>query len=341
MAALAWALYPAKSGVAQEEGKYVGSEVCATCHSALTKEWALTTHRPTLFNKDAALKGCESCHGPGGAHAEEGDPEKIIRFAQLRPDQAAAICAKCHNGEHVALWKSSVHARAKLSCRSCHDIHSPDSPTLLKRIQNGKLDLQTLTQSIEQVQLLENTTAPGSKERDEAELRLAKLRAEEKTLRDELKGAETAYKRTAEPYVCYSCHKTQQVQTNMATHHPIPENKMRCSDCHNPHGGPNGMLKEESVNETCFRCHAEKLGPFTFEHPPVGEDCTICHNPHGSPNNNMLIQREPFVCLKCHAGPHSRSNTLGSPASIPQYYNQCTDCHAQVHGSDEHAALHY
>ncbi len=339
--------------MAQEEPKYVGSQVCATCHTDTTKQWALTVHRATLFNKDAQLKGCEACHGPGGAHVEEGDPSKIIRFKNLSQEQITANCAKCHHNEHVTLWKSSTHARAKLTCITCHDPHTQDSTTMLKSIQNGKLDLEGLTRSIQQVQLDVNQSAVGSKEREAADEKLAGLREQEKTLRDQLKGAETAYKRVAEPYLCYNCHKTQQVQSNMATHHPIPENKMTCSDCHNPHGGPYRMLRDESVNETCYRCHAEKLGPFTFEHPPVTEDCTICHNPHGAPNDYMLVQREPFVCLKCHPGPHSRPvrgipgtpaagvPALGSPATIPQYYNQCTDCHTQPHGSDEHSALHY
>lgn len=338
---VAWMCYPGSRGIAQGEAEYVGSQICATCHPDMTKEWALTVHRPTLFNKDASLKGCESCHGPGGPHVEEGDPEKIIQFDKLKPDQITAICMKCHSGQHVTEWKSSMHARAKLSCLNCHAAHNPESGTLLKHIENGKQDLEGLTREIEQLQLEVNTAAVGSKEKSSAEERLRGLREKEDTLRARVKGAETAYKRTAEPYVCYNCHKTQQVQSNMASHHPIPENKMRCSDCHNPHGGPYGMLTEDSVNETCFRCHAEKLGPFTFEHPPVAEDCTICHNPHGAPNDNMLTQREPFVCQKCHAGPHSRSNTLGSPATIPQYYNECTDCHTQIHGSDEHAPLHY
>jgi DmsE family decaheme c-type cytochrome len=112
------------------------------------------------------------------------------------------------------------------------------------------------------------------------------------------------------------------------------------------------MLNAESVNETCFPCHAEKEGPFTFDHPPASENCTICHNPHGSVQNYLLVQSLPFLCLKCHAGPHSRPVSvpgvpapgipaLASPATLSQYYTQCTDCHSQPHGSDEHGALHY
>ena len=33
------------------------------------------------------------------------------------------------------------------------------------------------------------------------------------------------------------------------------------------------MLKEASVNDNCYKCHAEKRGPFLWEHPPVRENC--------------------------------------------------------------------
>ena len=40
----------------------------------------------------------------------------------------------------------------------------------------------------------------------------------------------------AQPQVCYTCHKQQRADANKPSHHPIPEGKMTCSDCHNTHG---------------------------------------------------------------------------------------------------------
>lgn len=61
---------------AQEKPKYVGPEVCSTCHADVYKRWQFTSHRRTLFNTDPAKKGCEACHGPGGDHvAAGGDPK--------------------------------------------------------------------------------------------------------------------------------------------------------------------------------------------------------------------------------------------------------------------------
>ena len=57
-----------------------------------------------------------------------------------------------------------------------------------------------------------------------------------------------------------------------------------CSDCHNPHGSPGDtkVLKEFTVNETCYNCHADKRGPMLWEHQPVRDNCLNCHTPHGS-----------------------------------------------------------
>src|SRR5438132_9467247 len=50
--------------------------------------------------------------------------------------------------------------------------------------------------------------------------------------------------------------------------------KVGCTSCHNPHGGEGGkMLVDLTVNNVCYTCHAEKRGPFLWDHPPVRENC--------------------------------------------------------------------
>ena len=65
-----------------------------------------------------------------------------------------------------------------------------------------------------------------------------------------------------------------------------------CSDCHNPMGGPGDTkaLKEFTVNETCYNCHADKRGPLLWEHQPVRENCLNCHTPHGSNQPRLMIE---------------------------------------------------
>ncbi len=146
-----------------------------------------------------------------------------------------------------------------------------------------------------------------------------------------------------EPYACYKCHPKVQAEVQLPSHHPIVEGKMVCSVCHDPHGQNEGNLREVTVNLLCYRCHADKQGPFVYQHPPVEEDCGICHSPHGTVANNLLRQPPTFLCLRCHAGHRAApsehfgigtSDIDGNPGLRPVYYTDCTNCHSQVHGSD-------
>ena len=147
-----------------------------------------------------------------------------------------------------------------------------------------------------------------------------------------------------QPEACYKCHQKVFAQNHMPSHHPIMEGKMVCSDCHDPHGQLEKNLKAETINQLCYKCHAEKTGPFAYPHPPVNENCDICHEPHGTVANNLLKQPPTFLCLRCHSG-HHRPSTASHPgvqsANIDQspnlrgvFYTNCTQCHTQIHGSD-------
>jgi len=157
--------------------------------------------------------------------------------------------------------------------------------------------------------------------------------------------------KATQPPVCFACHKDQRSQSNQYSHHPINEGKVACSDCHNPHGsaGPK-LLKKNTVNETCFLCHAEKRGPFLWEHQPVSENCTNCHTPHGSNITPLLKSRPPFLCQECHNGPHNSktpagANVGGYQNGLPSNQNPstqatargCMNCHVMVHGSNHPA----
>ena len=97
-----------------------------------------------------------------------------------------------------------------------------------------------------------------------------------------------------------------------------------------------------TVNETCWQCHADKRGPFLWEHQPVREDCTNCHNPHGSVNPRLLKEKVPFLCLDCHSatndmGGQGMSHAALAPGSSQLYLfgdRSCLNCHSQIHGSD-------
>jgi len=70
-----------------QTGGYAGEATCLTCHEA--QDYKGTAHALTTNGRTpAATHGCESCHGPGQAHADAGgDTTKIVRIAKLTPQR--------------------------------------------------------------------------------------------------------------------------------------------------------------------------------------------------------------------------------------------------------------
>ena len=135
-----------------------------------------------------------------------------------------------------------------------------------------------------------------------------------------------------EPETCFQCHKDRRAQMFRSSHMPLREGKVVCSDCHNPHGSvTEAMLREDSVNDNCYKCHAEKRGPFLFEHEPVRESCLNCHDPHGSVNEYSLKLPRPRLCFECHSIGHAATSGLNSQFTMSR---SCQNCHTQVHGSN-------
>ena len=140
-------------------------------------------------------------------------------------------------------------------------------------------------------------------------------------------------KTALEPETCFQCHKDRRAQMFRSSHMPLREGKVVCSDCHNPHGSATAaLLRADSINETCYKCHAEKRGPFLFEHVPVRENCDNCHDPHGSVNQFLLKMPRPRLCTECHTFGHG---TFSGPNVVQAMSRQCQNCHTEVHGTND------
>src|ERR1043165_1446738 len=76
----------------------VGSEACTYSHEDQSKAFSHTSHAQvaSLSSWKSKVTGCESCHGPGKAHAEEGDPKKIISFKHKSSKEISETCLGCH-----------------------------------------------------------------------------------------------------------------------------------------------------------------------------------------------------------------------------------------------------
>ncbi|MGH0034096.1 MAG: DmsE family decaheme c-type cytochrome [Myxococcota bacterium] len=142
--------------------------------------------------------------------------------------------------------------------------------------------------------------------------------------------------------LCSSCHPMPRSQMNRRSHMPTRpgragaggEGYMNCGSCHNPHGTVTASLVSAvTVNENCYECHAEKRGPFLWEHAPVNESCLNCHVPHGSTRANMLKAPSLRLCQSCHIHTLHPSNTYDRDNRFA-VGKQCLNCHQKIHGSN-------
>ena len=72
-------------------------ESCYDCHTTgHGRSGGFVSHETTPQLADV---GCETCHGPGGRHAESGDPADIKRTPTLED------CQRCHNSDRIQDFK--------------------------------------------------------------------------------------------------------------------------------------------------------------------------------------------------------------------------------------------
>jgi DmsE family decaheme c-type cytochrome len=159
----------------------------------------------------------------------------------------------------------------------------------------------------------------------------------------DFKGAVGQLKTATQPELCATCHRDKVAKLDRSGHMPVREGKMQCSTCHNTHGTTNVRLlrRGDSIAEMCTTCHADKRGPFLWEHAPTRDGCVTCHDPHGSSNERMLVSKPPILCQRCHVATRHPSTIydgalIGSGVSPSSriYARSCVTCHTNVHGSN-------
>jgi DmsE family decaheme c-type cytochrome len=138
---------------------------------------------------------------------------------------------------------------------------------------------------------------------------------------------------------CATCHRDKVAKLDRAGHMPVREGKLECATCHNVHGATNVRLLRtgDSIAEACTSCHAEKRGPYLWEHAPSRDGCVTCHDPHGSSNERMLVTRTPLLCQRCHVATRHPSTIYDSAlvqTSAHVFARSCVTCHSTIHGSN-------
>jgi DmsE family decaheme c-type cytochrome len=158
----------------------------------------------------------------------------------------------------------------------------------------------------------------------------------------DFKSAKGQLKAARDAETCGSCHNQIRSKTMRVSHHPVREGLIGCASCHDPHDGTKPkMVSAEYVNEKCFSCHAEKRGPFLWEHAPVRENCLHCHDAHGSNHEKLLVAKQPYLCQRCHLNTRhpgtlydGRNTLVGASLSNRAVEHSCKNCHQNIHGGN-------
>ena len=294
------------------------------------------SNNPVAQEKMKKISVCTACH-------DETDPKHILAFFQTPHgalgDPRTPVCQSCHgeSKKHLDGAQTSDGVRpppdrvfgTKRTTTAGYQPMSPeDQSEVCLGCHKGGLRLRW----------------PGSQHpsNDVTCTNCHINHSEVDSVRDRLQQAS----------VCFTCHKEKRAEFNKISTMPLANGKVICSDCHNPHGSPGPKLMvKNTVNETCFQCHADKRGPFLWEHEPVTEDCTNCHLPHGSNISPLLKSRPPFLCDECHNGPHVSTQVTatnvtglqgggaaaGGNPSVLMVGRACMNCHVMIHGSNSPA----
>lgn len=308
---------PSETSARAASSTHAGEAVCAGCHPRERAQFQKTPHANATDASGASID-CETCHGAGRAHADamaasRGD-DAAVEKAKALIDALRAVapasdsrCRTCHTGVGSATnFAHAPHMDARVSCQSCHAVHRTEGPVGLAARQPS----------------VAGRPAPSHPDDDGAWLQRRLLAAPQATL-------------------CYACHANVRTQFAQPFHHRVPEGAIVCSECHRPAGAASRYAPTTVPPETCTRCHADKRGPFVFEHAAVRvEGCAICHTPHGSTSRFLLQRRESrFLCLQCHGEPHSDQTSVPHGRLGFQARGDCVRCHVSIHGSNVDPSL--
>ena len=107
--------------------EFVGTEECTLCHDQLGLIFNDSPHANLMIGGDHDISaGCESCHGPGSLHSDEGEG----RFNIINPGRSPETCLQCHVSVRSTFQLPGSHPvmDGHLACIDCHDPHQGTTP---------------------------------------------------------------------------------------------------------------------------------------------------------------------------------------------------------------------
>ena len=269
---------PAKDAAASD---FVGSDTCATCHAEVAKGFASNPHTKIAEMHGKSGITCEGCHGAGRAHVEAGgDKAKIFNPANASPKDVDAKCLSCHAGTHPN-FDRSPHAKAGVSCISCHSVHASEDKAQLLKASQPKLCFQCHTD------VKPSFSMPFHHKVNEGLIQCSDCHDVHGTF------GNNNLKSTADQNrICTKCHS--ETRGPFVYEHAAVKAE-GCMACHTPHGSQNTrLLNMPNINTLCNQCHSP-VAAGTVHGMNAGSSeltpCTSCHTfIHGSNINQAFLR---------------------------------------------------
>jgi hypothetical protein len=99
--------------LATRDRSYAGKKACEECHSDEYQKLLKFEHKSLA---------CESCHGPGEAHANDPRTDNIQK-------SSFAICLRCHEANPSRpKWHKQIVSKNHYTGSKCTECHVPHSP---------------------------------------------------------------------------------------------------------------------------------------------------------------------------------------------------------------------
>jgi DmsE family decaheme c-type cytochrome len=272
-----------------------GADTCLKCHdeestfpvySIFKTKHAVRSDKRTPFAK----LQCETCHGPIGEHGKmilhKGEKRApMITFgakSAVPVTQQNVVCLDCHAGGRIN-WKGSSHEAVDVACTSCHKIHAPRDPVLVK-YEQPEVCYQCHKQ--QRADFYKPSVHP---------VRFGVMTCSQC---HNTHGAVTAslLARPTLNQTCYGCHPEKRGPF-LWEHAPVSEN---CALCHVPHGSIQPALLIKRPPWLCQQCHAQA------SHPSV--NLTPTNLPNGAVNQGFLVSG---ACTNCHSQVHGSNHPSG------------------------------
>ena len=269
-------------------------EKCTRCHDETEKYPVLSilqTKHATQADPRSPMgsEGCETCHGVADDHLRppaEGEkripPPVVFGHGEMPAEQQNQVCLQCHESGDRTHWRGSVHEFQEVACVSCHDIHTPQDPVLVKQSQAA---VCVNCHAEKRAEMLKPSSHPVY----EGKMACTDCHNPHGSMGDHLLREPTLAE------TCYTCHAEKRGPF-LWEHAPARED---CSVCHQPHGSIHASLLHTRGPWLCQQCHLGSHSSAAFDGTAV-------------PPQGARVQVIGKSCLNCHSQVHGSNSPLGA-----------------------------